>query len=86
MKVVELRATEQYIDKTAALRQLLYRGIEDYVMQLYGEGKVSLTYVTKMLGKSAYEVLDMAQARGIKTDYPDEILKKSREHAKRLVL
>ena len=35
MEIVELRTKEEYVDKSTALRQLIYQGATDYILSLY---------------------------------------------------
>ena len=43
IKLANLRTKEEHVDKSTALRQLLYVGAQDYVLELYGSGRISLT-------------------------------------------
>ena len=82
--VIELRAREEYVDKTTALRQLLYQGVEDYLMKLYGEGRISLGKAAEALNKSVHDVLLIAEKRKIKPQHSGQAHEKSIRTAKRL--
>lgn len=82
--IVDLKSKEEYVDKTTALRQLLYLGVEDYVMKLYGEGRVSLSKAAEVLRKSVHDVLLLAQKNGVKARISEEAGKASRKTAEAL--
>jgi len=84
MPLVDLKAKDEYTDKSTALRKLLYKGVEDYLLELYAEGRLSIGRVAEMLNKSIYDVRVLIQAKGIKIMHSEEIYKKSRETAKKL--
>lgn len=84
MDVVNLRVTQEYVDKTTALRQLLYKGVEDYVMQLYAEGRISLTAIAELLGKSVHDIIRIADQRNIKIKHDEAIIEKGKKTAEKL--
>lgn len=84
MPLVDLKAKEEYTDKSTALRILLYKGVEDYVLELYNEGRLSIGKVAEILNKSIYEVHRLVQKKNIKIEHSLAIYKKSRETAKKL--
>ncbi len=49
------------------LRELLYLGAENYCLELYGNGELSLSKTAQLINKSVYEVIRLAQKKGIKT-------------------
>ena len=65
--LIELRTKEEHVDTLTALRELIYIGAEDYIIELYGKGYISLSKASKLLGKSVHEIIRLAQIRGIKT-------------------
>jgi len=85
MPLVDLKARDEYIDKSTALRKLLYRGVEDYLLELYEEGRISIGRVAEILNKSIDEVQNIIQKKGIKVEHSLRIYKKSRETAKKLL-
>ena len=85
MPLVDIKAKDEYIDKSTALRKLLYKGVEDYLLELYEEGRISIGKTAEMLNKSVYEVQRLIQKKGIKMEHSPSIYKKSRETAKKLL-
>jgi predicted HTH domain antitoxin len=65
LKVAELRARQQRIDRAAAIRQLLYAAATDYVLELLSEGRISLSKAAELLDCSALEIHRLAQERGL---------------------
>ncbi|MBU4373735.1 MAG: UPF0175 family protein [Euryarchaeota archaeon] len=61
MDLVDLRTKEEHVDKSTALRQLIYRGAQDYVMELYQKGRVSLSRAAELLDVSTFDVLRLAK-------------------------
>lgn len=83
MPLVDLRAKDEYVDKSTALRKLLYQGVEDYVLELYRDGRLSIGKVAEILGKTIYDIHRLLQKRRIKIKHTEEVYKKSRETAKK---
>lgn len=87
-KVIELanlRTKEEHVDKSTALRQLLYLGARDYVLELYQKGRVSLSKAAELLDVSTFDILRLAKEQEY-TGATGEQLKNSRKTAKSLNL
>lgn len=67
LELAELRAREEYVDKTTALKQLLYAGSEDYVTELLARGRISTGKAAELLGKTVYEIQDLVREKGLET-------------------
>lgn len=52
---------EEHVDKSTALRQFLYFGARDYVMELYQNGRISLSKAAELLEVSTFDVMRMAK-------------------------
>jgi predicted HTH domain antitoxin len=65
MKLVELRSTEERVDKATALRQILYEGAEGYVLKLLAEGRISLSYACDILDRSPFYIYELAKRHNI---------------------
>jgi hypothetical protein len=42
-KLANLRTKEEHVDKSTAIRQFLYMGARDYVLEMYQKGRISLS-------------------------------------------
>jgi len=65
MELAEMRAREEYVNKTTALKQLLYTGAEDYVLELLARGRISVGKAAELLGKTIYEMQGLMRERRI---------------------
>lgn len=65
--LINLRIENEKVDKLTALRQILYLGAENYVLDLYEKGNLSLSKTSEILNKSVYDIIQLVQKRGIKT-------------------
>jgi len=65
LALAEMKSKADRTDKATALRQLLYSGAEDYVLQLVAEGRLSAGRAAELLELSAYDLQRLAQERGI---------------------
>lgn len=86
MTLVNLRTEEEHVDESTALMQLLFMGAQDYVIELYKQGRISLSRGADMLGMSTFDVIAIARERGIRIGAAEEQQKKSRETAASLVI
>lgn len=67
MELVEAKAREDRTDKTTILRQLLYAGAEDYVLELLGRERISTGRAAELLDVDHRRMQELALERGIKT-------------------
>ncbi len=88
-KAVEERTKEEKIDKSTAMKQFLIMGIREYkkkkAVELYRDGKVSLSEAAKIAAISIYEMIDLLIKAGIKSDYSLEDMKKEREFLEKIM-
>lgn len=64
LELADLRAREERVDRSTALRQLLYAGAEEYVLELLSKGRISLSKAAELLGRSTIAVYELAEKRG----------------------
>ena len=79
-----LRAQEEHLDQSTALRQFLHVGAEEYVLGLVAEGRISIGKAAELLKRTIYDVQHIAQKHGIQLGATPEQARKSRETAKKL--
>ena len=88
-KAIEERTKEEKIDKSTAMKQFLIIGIREYKKQkavdLYRDGKVSLSDAAKIADVNIYDMIDLLIKAGIKSDYSSEDMKKERGILERLM-
>lgn len=84
LELAGLRSHEEHVDKSTALRQLLYMGAEVYLLDLYSKGRVSLLQLAAMLDAPPQRVLDLVELHGLELKDDDALLEVSREAAENL--
>jgi hypothetical protein len=77
LDLADLRAQEERIDRVAALRQLLYTGAEDYVLELLSHGRISLSKAAELLDVSTLAVIEKARTRGLELGADTEAYRKA---------
>lgn len=65
IELAEIRSREERIDKSTALRQLMYAGAEDYVLKLIRDGRLSISKAAELLDKSVYGIYKLAEKAGL---------------------
>jgi hypothetical protein len=65
LELADLRAEDERVDRSTALRQLLYSGAVGYVLELLGKGRISLSKAAELLDCSTLAVVQKAQNRGV---------------------
>ncbi len=85
LDLANLRTKEEHVDKSTALRQFLYLGARDYVMELYKKGRISLSKAAELLDMSTFDVLRLTEEHGY-PEVTEEQHRKSRKTAKSLTL
>jgi hypothetical protein len=83
LELADLRAEEERVDRAMALRQLLYSGAEDYVMELLGQGRISLSKAAELLDTSTVAVMQKAEKRGMVLGATKELYEQARTALKK---
>ena len=65
LKVAELRSKEEHTSKTTAIKQFLYSGVEEYLLMLCSQGRMSIGKTAEILHKSIYDLQESARQKGI---------------------
>ncbi len=65
LELADLRAAEEQVDRSTALRQLLQAGAVGYVLELLGKGRISLSKAAELLDSSPLLVMEKARERGV---------------------
>ncbi len=80
---IEERVREEKLDKSTVMRQFLLIGIKEYrkqkAVQLYREGRISLSEVARMTGLNVYDTIDLLVKAGVKSDYSVEDMERERK-------
>ncbi len=84
LELSRLRAQEEHLDQTTALRQFLYVGAEEYVLHRVAEGRISIGHAAELLKTSVYDLHRLAKQHGIQLGASPEQARKSREMAKKI--
>lgn len=82
LDLAEIRSREEHIDKATALRQWLYTGAEEYVLDRLSSGRLTLSHAAELLEMSVYDVQHLARKSGISIGATEEQYRKARETAR----
>ena len=82
--IIELKSREEHTNKAIVLKQLIYKGIEDYVLQLCANGRLSAEKAAEILDASIYDVHKAVKDKGIKISATEGQREKSKELLKKL--
>ena len=85
MPIIELKSKEEHTNKAIVLKQLVYKGLEYYVMQLCVNGRLSVGKAAEILDISIYDVHRIAEREGAKLSATEEQRKKSKELLRKLM-
>ena len=85
LAVSKLRVETEHVDQATALRQFLYVGVEEFVIQMIKEGRISIGRAVELLKTTHYDLYRIAQKHGLKLSATPEQGKKSRETLKKLL-
>ena len=84
LELAELRSREEHIDRATALRQWLYVGAEEYVLDRLSTGRLTLSRAAELLEMSVYDVQHLACKRGVPIGATGEQYQTARETARHL--
>ena len=85
MPIIELKSKEEHSNKAIVLKQLLYKGLEDYLLGLIAKGRLTVGRSAEILDVSIYDIQEMAKSRGIKLTASQEQRQKSRQYVEELL-
>ncbi|MFH1247377.1 MAG: hypothetical protein V1644_03275 [Candidatus Micrarchaeota archaeon] len=85
LALAKLRAKEEHLEQSTALRQLLYLGAEGYVISLVESGRVSIGRAAELLKISVQDIHQLAEKQGVHLGATREQQKKSTGTLKRLL-
>lgn len=85
LSLVDSKAREDRTDRSTALRQLLYAGAEDYVIELLRRGRISASRAAELLDISLYRVHELMRESGVEVDAGSEGYDSRQETANRLL-
>ena len=66
MPLIELKSKEEHTNKAIVLKQFLYKGLEDYVIDLISRGRLSIGKAAEILDLSIYDIQEIAKSKGLK--------------------
>jgi len=82
VRLYELKVISK--DKSTALRQFMYKGAQDYVLELYNNGRISLSKAAQLLDTSTFEIVMLAHEQILTSGATESQQKKSRGTAQEL--
>jgi predicted HTH domain antitoxin len=65
LELADLRAEDEQVNRSTALRQLLYAWATGYVLELFPKGRISLSKAAELLDCSTLAIVQKSQERGV---------------------
>ncbi len=59
--ILDLRSREEHIDRVSVLKQMLWDGVESYLVNQYSGGKISKGKLAELLNLDIYGVNDVLE-------------------------
>lgn len=78
MPIIELKSKEEHTNKSVVIKQFIYKGLEEYVLELCSKGRISIGKAAEILGTSIYDMQRLAINKGIKLSVTSEQREKSK--------
>ena len=78
--LIELKSKEERTNKAIVLKQFLYRGLEDYAINLVSRGRLSIGKAAEILDLSIYDMHEIAKSKGIKLGPTKEQWERSKKY------
>ena len=85
LKLADLRGQEERVDKSTALRQLMYMGAEEYVLDLINRGRLSIGKGAELLEVPVTELHRLAEKHNVEIGATREQQQQSEETAENLI-
>ncbi len=85
MKLAESRSSEEHIDKSTALRQLMYKGAEEYILELISKGRISVSRGAELLDTNVHEIYQLAKKKDVEIGATMDQYEKGEKTAKEVI-
>ena len=85
LPLIELKSMEERTNKAIVLKQFLYKGLENYVIDLVSKGRLSVGKAAEILEISIYDVQEIAKSRGLKLSATMEQRQSSKGNIRRII-
>lgn len=85
LKLADIRSKDEHTTKTAAIKQFLYSGAEEYLLRLCSQGRVSIGKAAEILHKSVYDLEEAAKNKGIELGITAKEYNESKRFLKDLI-
>lgn len=85
LKLADFRSKEEHTSKTAAIKQFLYSGAEEYLLRMCYQGRVSLGKAAEILHKSVYDLQESARQKKIELGITSKEYDESKKTAHKLL-
>ena len=66
-RILDMRSHEEHIDKNSVLKQILWEGVESYLVSQYSAGKISKGKLAELLDLDIYDVNSILEKYHIKS-------------------
>ncbi len=60
-RVLDMRSREEHVDKVSVLKQMLWNGVESYLVDQYSGGRISKEKLAELLGLDIYDVNELLE-------------------------
>lgn len=83
LKVVERKVKTEKINESAAIRHLLSLGTEDYAIELFKKGEITLNEAAELADETLREMIDSLREHGVRGNLRMNQQKKALEFVKK---
>lgn len=66
-RVLDMRSREEHVDKVSLLKQMLWNGVESYLVDQYPSGRISKDKLAEMLSLDIYDVNELLEKHHVKS-------------------
>jgi hypothetical protein len=84
LRAIEHRAESEDVNESSAIRHLLTLGAEDYAVELFREGKVTLNEAAELAGVTLRQMVDSLHRHGVRGNVRIDQQRKALEFVNRL--
>ena len=81
--VLEMRSREEHVDKVSVLKQMLWNGVESYLVDQYSGGRISKEKLAEMLGLDIYDVNELLEKHHVRSSISYERFTRGTDIAER---
>ncbi len=85
LDLAEAKSKDEHVDKSTALRELIYDGAKDYVLEIIQKGRITVSRGAEILDITPHEIIKLAEERNINIGATEKQVQKAEKTMEKII-